>query len=125
VTNDAVDRPWGNFVVLSDEKDHKVKRLTVLPGKRLSYQRHRRRSEHWFVVGGEGVVTIDGVDTPISAGSALDIPLGCAHRITNDRDDLLVLVEVQHGAYFGEDDIERLEDDFGRAGADASEPLAG
>ncbi len=111
------ERPWGSFTVLDDEAgDHKVKRIVVLPGKRLSYQRHARRAEHWFIVSGEGRVTLDGTDQGVVAGSAVDVGLGTAHRIENTGDADLVLVEVQHGDYFGEDDIVRLEDDFGRAG---------
>jgi mannose-6-phosphate isomerase len=107
-------RPWGGYEVLSDEPTHKVKRITVGPGHRLSYQRHARRAEHWFVVAGEGEVTLDGEARPVTAGSAIDIPMGAAHRIASTGADALVFVEVQHGAYFGEDDIERLDDDYGR-----------
>ena len=110
------ERPWGSYTVLEDAPDHKVKRLEVLPGKRLSYQYHERRSEHWFVVQGEGVVTLDGADIPVAKGSALDIPLRTAHRIANTGAETLVFIEVQHGEYFGEDDIVRIEDDFGRVG---------
>lgn len=108
------ERPWGSYTVLSDAADHKVKRIEVLPGKRLSYQRHERRSEHWFVVAGDGLVTLDGDEIPMPTGSAVDIPLGAAHRIANVGEGPLVFIEVQHGDYFGEDDIVRLEDDFGR-----------
>jgi mannose-6-phosphate isomerase len=107
-------RPWGCYFVLEDEPAHKVKRIVVTPGKRLSYQRHAQRAEHWFVVAGSGVVTLDGVDQRVDAGTAIDIPLGAAHRMTNDGPDDLVFIEVQHGSYFGEDDIVRLEDDYGR-----------
>ncbi len=109
-------RPWGGYEVLSDAPSHKVKRLTVEPGERLSYQRHAQRSEHWFVVGGEGVVTIDGREQPVRAGTAVDVPVGAAHRIASTGTEPLVFVEVQHGSYFGEDDIERLDDDYGRVG---------
>jgi mannose-6-phosphate isomerase len=107
-------RPWGHYQVLSDGPGFKVKTITVLAGKRLSYQRHERRSEHWFIVKGQGLVTLDGVSRAIDAGGAADVPVGLAHRIENIGDDDLVFVEVQHGTYFGEDDIERLDDDFGR-----------
>jgi mannose-6-phosphate isomerase len=110
------ERPWGNYTVLSDADDHKVKEIVVLPGKRLSYQTHARRSEHWFVVRGEGVVTLDGEEHVVGRGQAIDIARGAAHRIENRADGDLVFIEVQHGDYFGEDDIERLDDDFGRAG---------
>ena len=109
------ERPWGNYTVLDDDApDHKVKRLVVHPGKRLSYQRHSQRAEHWFIVAGTGQVTVDGTVTELTPGQAIDIPQGAAHRIANTGLDTLVFVEVQHGDYFGEDDIERLDDDFGR-----------
>ena len=108
-------RPWGIYEVLDSSDAFKVKRIEVLSGKRLSYQRHAHRSEHWFVVAGEGVVTIDGNRASVSVGSAIDIPLGAAHRIENTGSNVLVFIEVQHGDSFAEDDIVRLEDDFGRA----------
>ena len=117
------ERPWGNFTVLDDDApDHKVKRLVVHPDKRLSYHRHHRRAEHWFIVAGAAVVTLDGVDHTLHAGDSIDIPLEGAHRIGNPADPAtggtdLVFIEVQHGTYFGEDDIVRLEDDFGRVDA--------
>src|SRR5437868_4471290 len=79
-------RPWGRYDVLSDEPTHKVKRITVEPGHRLSYQRHAYRSEHWFVVAGEGVVTLDGDARSVAAGSAIDVPVGVAHRIASTGD---------------------------------------
>jgi mannose-6-phosphate isomerase len=107
-------RPWGTYLVLDDEVGHKVKRITVRPGRRLSYQRHSCRSEHWFVVLGTGVVTLDGEAISVGTGVAIDVPAGTAHRIHNTGDDDLVFIEVQHGDYFGEDDIVRLDDDYGR-----------
>ena len=107
-------RPWGSYTVLDDEPTFKVKRIEVLPGKRLSYQRHARRSEHWFIVHGTAVVTLDGVRRQVSSGEDVDVPVGTDHRIENAGDELVVFVEVQHGDYFGEDDIVRLEDDYGR-----------
>ncbi|RLA83309.1 MAG: mannose-6-phosphate isomerase [Deltaproteobacteria bacterium] len=107
-------RPWGYYEVLSDAPDHKVKRIVVKPGARLSLQRHRRRSEHWYIVRGRGIVTLDGREIPVEAGSSVDIPRGSAHRIANTGGEDLVFIEVQRGDYFGEDDIERLEDDYGR-----------
>jgi mannose-6-phosphate isomerase len=110
------ERPWGSYSVLDDQPTFKVKRIEVLPGKRLSYQRHARRSEHWFIVTGTAQVTLDGVARRVSAGDAVDIPVGTDHRIENPSDAPMVFVEVQHGDYFGEDDIVRLEDDYGRTG---------
>lgn len=109
------ERPWGNYQVLEDAATHKVKRLTVDPGHRLSYQRHQKRAEHWYVVQGEATVTLEGTDHVVGAGHAIDIPRGSAHRVTNATDVPLVFIEVQVGDYFGEDDIERLEDDYGRS----------
>jgi len=107
-------RPWGSYTVLDDEPTFKVKRIEVLPGKRLSYQRHARRSEHWFIVHGTAVVTLDGERRQVTSGDVVDVPVGTNHRIENAGDDQVVFVEVQHGEYFGEDDIVRLEDDYGR-----------
>jgi glycosyltransferase involved in cell wall biosynthesis/quercetin dioxygenase-like cupin family protein len=107
-------RPWGYYQVLSDEADHKVKRIVVYPGKRLSLQRHRRRSEHWHVVEGEGLVTLDEKQVRLKKGDSIDIPRGATHRMENPLERKMAFVEIQSGDYFGEDDIERLEDDFGR-----------
>jgi mannose-6-phosphate isomerase len=107
-------RPWGRYEVLYDGPEAKVKRIIVRPGGRLSLQRHRRRAEHWLIVQGEGTVTLDVRDIPVRAGDAVDIPRGALHRIRNDGGDDLVYIEVQTGDYFGEDDIERLADDYGR-----------
>ena len=110
-------RPWGSYDVLAAGPGYKVKTITVAPGHRLSYQRHSRRSEHWFVVAGDGAVTLDGQVTELGPGQAIDIPQGAAHRVGSVGTDDVVLIEVQRGSYFGEDDIVRLEDDFGRAPA--------
>jgi mannose-6-phosphate isomerase len=107
-------RPWGYYMVLADEADHKVKRICVYPGKRLSLQRHRRRSEHWYLVSGEGIVTLDAADIQLRPGEAVNIPCGSAHRIANRGTGDVIFIEVQTGEYFGEDDIERLADDYGR-----------
>jgi len=107
-------RPWGEYEVVDNGEGYQVKRICVQPGQRISYQRHRRRAEHWFVVTGSGVVTIDGAERPVARGGVVDIPVGTAHRIGNDGDVELTFIEVQTGDYFGEDDIERLEDDYRR-----------
>jgi len=110
------ERPWGNFTVLDEGQDYKVKRIEVYPGKRLSYQRHARRAEHWYVVRGTAKVTLNGVDILVKKGETVDIAIGDAHRVENaSESEKLIFVEVQTGDYFGEDDIERLEDDFGRS----------
>lgn len=110
-------RPWGTFHVLDDNEGFKVKRIEVLPNKRLSYQKHARRAEHWFVVSGIAKVTLNGVEILVNSGESIDIPVQAAHRVENPHDTrTLVFIEVQQGSYLGEDDIERLEDDFGRIG---------
>jgi mannose-6-phosphate isomerase len=85
-----------------------------LPGKRLSYQKHAQRAEHWMIVGGQAKVTLDGNDIILNLGEYVDIPVGAAHRIENPGGEDLIFIEVQRGAYLGEDDIVRLQDDFGR-----------
>ncbi|MEK7474901.1 MAG: phosphomannose isomerase type II C-terminal cupin domain [Candidatus Coatesbacteria bacterium] len=107
-------RPWGHYVVLEDAPDHKVKRIVVLPGKRLSLQRHRRRAEHWYVIEGAALVTLDAAEIPRGPGQAVDIPRGAWHRVANPGTAPMAFIEVQTGDYFGEDDIERSQDDFGR-----------
>jgi mannose-6-phosphate isomerase len=112
---ESSQRPWGRYEVLQESPTHKVKCIWVLQGKRLSYQRHKFRAEHWFIVQGSAEVTIDGNARLMKAGESVDFGIGVAHRIANVGQDDLIFVEVQTGTYFGEDDIERLEDDFGRA----------
>jgi mannose-6-phosphate isomerase len=107
-------RPWGSFIVLEEQDAYKVKRIEVLPGKRLSYQKHEKRAEHWIVVRGQAVVTLEGREIPLSPGQSVDIPQKAAHRIFNPGKELLAFIEIQTGEYFGEDDIIRIEDDFGR-----------
>ena len=107
-------RPWGTYTVLEEDQGFKVKRIEVLPGKRLSYQKHSQRAEHWFVVAGTAKVTLDDKEIMVRAGEAIDIPVGAAHRVENPDEENLVFIEVQRGSYLGEDDIVRLQDDFGR-----------
>lgn len=109
------ERPWGNYTVIDDVKDdHKVKRIVVTPGKRLSYQTHKFRAEHWYIVSGIATVVLDGATHELQPGESIDIAIGAAHRCENHGEEPVVFIEVQHGTYFGEDDITRLEDDFGR-----------
>ena len=108
------ERPWGYYAVVDEGDDFRVKRICVRPGQRISYQRHSRRAEHWYVVTGMGVATIDDVEQRVAPHSTVTVPVGAAHRIANEGDVDLVFVEVQTGSYFGEDDIERLDDDYGR-----------
>lgn len=105
-------RPWGRYEVLQESVNYKVKSIHVNPGQRLSYQRHQKRAEHWFIVSGVASVVLDGKTFTRNAGETVDIEIGQLHRIGNAGSDELVFIEVQSGTYFGEDDIERVEDDY-------------
>jgi mannose-6-phosphate isomerase len=107
-------RPWGYYQVILDEPDLKIKKIFVYPGKRLSLQRHQHRSEHWYIIRGQALVTLDLKDRTLKESNSVDIPQGSLHRIMNSGIENLAFIEVQTGDYFGEDDIERLEDDYGR-----------
>ena len=109
-------RPWGSYTVLEEAPTFKVKRIEVLPGKRLSYQKHSQRAEHWFVVQGTAKVTLDDNEITVRAGESIDIAIGAAHRVENPSEEDLIFIEVQRGNYLGEDDIVRLQDDYGRTG---------
>ena len=112
--SEGVQRPWGAFTVLDEASTYKVKRLEVLPGKRLSYQKHFRRSEHWMIVAGSARVTLNDHEILVEPGNTVDVPVGTSHRIENTGEGVMVFIEIQRGDYFGEDDIQRLQDDFGR-----------
>ncbi len=116
--NETSSRPWGSYTVLTEGDGFKVKTIEVHPGQRLSYQTHARRAEHWFIVRGQGQVLLDGVNREVQGGDTVDVPKNSAHRIHNTGELPLVFVEVQHGDYFGEDDIVRLDDDYGRVQTD-------
>lgn len=111
---DADNRPWGRWEEYLNEPGYRVKRIVVLPGKRLSLQKHEHRREHWVIVQGSGLFTLDGDVRRVEIGDALFIPQGGVHRIENDTAGYLVIIETQLGLCL-EDDIIRLEDDFGRA----------
>ncbi|HRQ66631.1 MAG TPA: mannose-1-phosphate guanylyltransferase/mannose-6-phosphate isomerase, partial [Xanthomonadaceae bacterium] len=108
-------RPWGSYTVLEDADDCKVKRLSVKPGGVLSLQRHQRRSEHWTVVQGTARVRVGEEEFLLERNQSTFIPMGTLHRLENPGTEMLHLIETQCGDYFGEDDIERLEDVYGRA----------
>ncbi len=108
-------RPWGGYASVLNGERFQVKRLFVKPGKKLSLQKHHHRSEHWVVVRGTAEVTLDGVITMLSENQSIYLPLGCTHRLANPGKIELELIEVQTGSYLGEDDIIRIEDEFGRA----------
>jgi mannose-6-phosphate isomerase len=107
-------RPWGSWHVIDVNDGYKVKRIHVNPGCRLSYQTHQHRSEHWVVISGVATALIDGEITVAGPGQSVDVPTGAKHRLGNEGETELVIVEVQRGHYTGEDDIVRLEDDYGR-----------
>lgn len=111
------DTPWGSWIVLDDSLNHKVKKFIVKPGHRLSYQSHQQRSEFWFIVQGKAEVTLNDQVQHLVKGQAITIPQGAKHRIANQTENSqdLIVVEIQLGTYFGEDDIERFEDDYGRS----------
>jgi mannose-1-phosphate guanylyltransferase/mannose-6-phosphate isomerase len=110
-----VYRPWGSYDSVDSGPNYQVKRIAVNPGARLSLQRHQHRAEHWVVVEGAAKAHVDGVDYILHANDSIYIPVGAVHCLANETDAPLHLVEVQSGSYLGEDDIERLEDIYGRA----------
>jgi mannose-1-phosphate guanylyltransferase/mannose-6-phosphate isomerase len=110
----TVHRPWGSFAILEDAPDCKVKRLVVKPGQVLSLQLHHRRAEHWTVVEGKAKIRLGDEEFVLEANQSTYIPTGTLHRLENPGDKDIHLIEVQTGDYFGEDDIERLEDIYGR-----------
>ena len=112
------ERPWGSFENLLDEEYCKVKRIIVKPGQRLSYQYHHKRSEAWVVVQGIATVTLDDKEIAYTMGEIVDIPVGTKHRVQNNFEEDLIFIETQTGTYFGEDDIVRLDDDYGRENED-------
>lgn len=111
---DADDRPWGRWEEYLNEDGYRLKRIIVQPGERLSLQSHRLRSEHWVIAAGEGLLTLDEEIRPIRTGDYAFIPVGGVHRVQNTGDENLIIIETQMGVC-DEDDIERLEDDYGRA----------
>ena len=107
-------RPWGEYEILLDEWNVKVKRIRVKPNKRLSYQYHNKRREEWIVVKGNLTIILDDDKVFRYPGESIHIPIGARHRAWNETDEDVIFIEVQTGTYFGEDDIIRLEDDFDR-----------
>jgi mannose-6-phosphate isomerase len=109
-------RPWGSFTVLKDQSNYKLKQLAVNPGSRLSLQRHQKREEHWLVSKGYPEITLDDQVIKLSPGEYIHIPRHSWHRISNPEanNTVVEIIELQLGDYFGEDDIERQQDDYGR-----------
>jgi mannose-1-phosphate guanylyltransferase/mannose-6-phosphate isomerase len=110
----TVHRPWGSYTILEDDVDCKVKRLIVKPGQVLSLQLHHRRAEHWTVVRGVAKVRLGDKEFLLEANQSTYVPTETLHRLENPGDEDIHLIEVQTGNYFGEDDIERFEDIYGR-----------
>jgi mannose-6-phosphate isomerase len=108
-------RPWGGFLILEERSTHKLKRIWIHAGHRLSYQKHLKRSEHWVIVEGKAKVILDGREMLLEPGDCIHIPQGLAHRIGNIGENILTFIEIQRGDDFSEDDVIRLEDDYGRA----------
>lgn len=111
---DSEERPWGSWQVMGAGDGYKIKRIGVSPHSRLSLQTHEYRSEHWLVVTGSAVCTVGGAQFVANQGDSIDVACGVAHRMVNAQDEELIVIEVQLGPYTGEDDIVRLEDDYGR-----------
>ena len=108
-------RPWGHYEVLTEGDRFQVKRIVCKPGERLSLQKHFHRAEHWVVVAGSAIVTRNDEEVLVRENESIYLPLGCVHRLYNPGKIPLTLIEVQSGAYLGEDDIVRLEDTYGRS----------
>jgi mannose-1-phosphate guanylyltransferase/mannose-6-phosphate isomerase len=115
ILHPEVFRPWGSYETIDEGHRFKVKRIVVKPGARLSLQMHHHRAEHWVVVQGTALVTCDGKEFLVHENESTYIPLGRTHRLENPGKVPLHLIEVQSGAYLGEDDIVRLEDNYGRS----------
>lgn len=108
-------RPWGWFETVSEVAGNKIKRIQVLPGQQISLQKHLHRSEHWVVTQGLARVTLDARVFDLTTGGQCDIAVGQIHRVANPGDTVVEIIEVQFGTYLGEDDIVRLQDDYGRS----------
>ena len=112
--NKQIYRPWGNFSTIEEESKWKVKKLEINSGARISLQLHKHRSEHWVVVSGIATVEIDGTVSVIKENESIYVPKKCKHRLSNLSKDPLIIIEIQSGAYLGEDDIVRFDDIYGR-----------
>ena len=111
-----VFRPWGSYDSIDSDDDFQAKRLIVNPGAILSLQSHKRRAEHWVVVRGTATITLNEDEFELGVNESTYIPIGAVHRIANKSDEPVHIIEVQCGDYFGEDDIVRYEDNYGREG---------
>ncbi len=111
---ERTQRPWGWYETISEVPGNKIKRIGVFPGQQLSLQKHHQRAEHWVVTEGIARVTLDDRQFDLRPGEYCDIAIGQVHRLANLTDGPVEIVEVQFGSYLGEDDIVRLQDDYGR-----------
>ena len=111
---EIVERPWGTYQTIYRDDTYQVKRIVVLPHQKLSLQSHNHRSEHWIIVEGNGIVTLDNKNIEVEKDDRIYIPLKAIHRMSNETDRDVVFIEVQNGDYLGEDDIVRYEDIYGR-----------
>ena len=111
-----VFRPWGSYDSIDSDDGFQVKRLIVNPGAVLSLQKHARRAEHWTVVRGKARITLDDKEFDLTVNESTYVPIGAVHRIANPFEEPVHIIEVQCGDYLGEDDIVRLEDNYGREG---------
>lgn len=114
VSIERTERPWGWFETSYEAPGHKIKRIGVHPGQQISLQKHNQRAEHWVVLVGTALVTVGDQVREMAPGQHIDIPLGGLHRLANRTDAPVEILEVQFGSYLGEDDIVRLQDDYGR-----------
>ena len=112
--SDVEKRPWGNFHIIAKGKGYQIKEINIAPGKKQSLQRHKHRSEYWQIISGKGMVYLEDSKCILEENDNIFIPKGDLHRMENTEDYLLTLIEVQIGDEISEEDIERLEDDFGR-----------
>ena len=113
-TIERTQRPWGGYETVSEVAGNKIKRIQVTPGQQLSLQKHSQRAEHWVVTQGTARITLDDRVFDLSVGQHCDIAIGQVHRLANLTEGVVEIVEVQFGSYLGEDDIVRLQDDYGR-----------
>lgn len=114
LTHPLTYRPWGSYEVLEESANYKIKKIVVLPQKRLSLQKHYHRNEHWIIISGSALVRVGEQEIFLQKNQSTYIPMGTAHRLENPGQIELVMIEVQMGDYVGEDDIVRIEDDYHR-----------
>ena len=107
-------RPWGTYEILNTDTQCQIKRIVVNPGQQTSLQSHAKRSEHWIVLEGVATVTLGSQEHSLNKNATIFIPVGEKHRLSNKGTTPLTIIEVQTGSYFGEDDIVRYADDYGR-----------